>query len=286
MEPTPEGNHQIEEVDLFRLFNPYFLLFFALSCIISSVFVQELIIAAGALHLGLVTGPIVGIVFPVFFLARRFPPGFRRQLRIAKPGLRMTGLVIVTTLVSIVVIDHVSVFTQRFMPVSDAYVSFLEDLQPHDLPTQLLSFLGLCVAVPVAEEIAFRGLIQRVFARNMNGAVAVFLAAVFFAGIHLNPPLLPSLVVFGVLVGAIFAFTENLTDAVTCHATLNFVALLKLNAVDPESMEAGGFYLEQPWLALPAFVITLYLLRVIKKEAARGRPPHRSFDDFESGSAT
>jgi membrane protease YdiL (CAAX protease family) len=279
MHQTPESNHQLENQDVFGIFNQYFLLFFSLSCILSSVFVQQMVVMTGQLHLAMVVGPLVGIVLPVFLLTNRFPPGFRKQMRIGLMNGRRAGLVFLTTLASIIVIDHVSVFTQHFFPVSETYVSFLEDIRPDGVVTFMATFVGLCVVVPFSEEVVFRGMIQRVFARNMSAVIAISLSAIFFGGIHLNPPLLPSLICFGLLVGFLFHVTNNLSYTILSHATLNGIALLKLSAAPGEIDDLSLVYLEQIWTLPVAAAVVFLLLRQLKKEAANLQPPQDVVDD-------
>lgn len=282
MEPLSEGNPQIENRDVFAVFNPYFLLFFSVSCILSSVFVQQVVLMMGQLQLALVAGPLIGIVLPVFLLTYRFPPGFWWQLRIGGVRFRLAFYTVVATLAAIVIIDYVSLFTQQFAPVPETYVDFLMGMKPTGPGTFAITFVGLCVAVPFAEEIVFRGMIQRVMARNMPGALAVILAAIFFGGIHLNPPLLPSLICFGVLAGFIFHVCDNLSYAILAHAVLNGVALVKLTLASANNLDDSPYYLHEPWfLGLALLVLTLLVIR-IKKEAALSRLPLETFEDLEN----
>jgi membrane protease YdiL (CAAX protease family) len=227
----------------------------------------------------MILGPLIGIVLPIFLLTNRFAPGFWKQLRIGTMNRRRTGLAFVATLAAVVVIDHVSVFSQRFYPVSESYVAFLEDMRPDGVMTLLATFVGLCLVVPFAEEIVFRGMIQRVFARNMSPFVAVSLSAIFFGGIHLNPPLLPSLICFGLLVGFLFHVTNNLSYTILSHATLNAVALLKLSLAPGDIDDMSLVYLEQIWTLPVAALLVVVLLRQLKKEAADPQPPLDVFDD-------
>ena len=91
MEETPESNHDLPPRDIFTFFNHYFLLFFGLSCILSSLFFQQLFIVLDQFRLAIALGPALGIVLPIFLLSRRFHDGFRKQFRIATPEGNTVG---------------------------------------------------------------------------------------------------------------------------------------------------------------------------------------------------
>lgn len=281
MEQTPERNRQIQQTDVFDTFNPYFLLFFAASCIMSNVFIQSFMLMGGFIQLSIAVGPLLGILLPMYLLTNRFPPGFVYQLRMHSLTVRQSILTILSTLAGVIVIDYVSLFTQPFLPPSDAYVDFLLEMRPSDTASFMTTFMSLCVIVPLAEEIAFRGVIQRVFARHMNSIVAVTLSAFFFAAMHLNPPLLPGLVIFGLIVGFIFHRTGNLSYAILCHATLNTVALIKLSLVENPEADDMPYYLTQPWMFVVAIVLVVLLLRKLEREADTHRLPPESVEDSE-----
>lgn len=267
MQEGHEGNHEIGKRGIFEALNPYYLLFFAMSCVLASVFLQEIFVALKQFRLGIVVAPVVGILVPVIILTRRFGLGFRHQLYIGRPQLTTTVQVVVATVVMVVVVDHIYIISQRFMPESDAYVEGLKSIRPDSLWTGIVTFVGLCIVVPLAEEIIFRGFIQRVFSRNMNGVIALLVAGVFFGAIHLSPHLLLSMSCFGVFLGFVFYATNNLTYTVLSHAVLNMVAFLQLTLDTSEDFSTAPFYIQDWWYLPIAAVIVLILLREIKRGA-------------------
>lgn len=280
MQEGPESNSDLDARSVFEVFNQYFLLFFAMCCIFSSVFVQEIFIAVEQYRLGITAAPLLGIILPIFLLTRRFQKGFAEQLRIAHPRVTPTLYVTLATIAMVVVVDHVYVISQQFMPEPEAYLEGLKLLKPSGALSTVLTFIGLCVAIPLAEEVVFRGIIQRVFERNMGGVPALLLAGLFFGVVHFNPQLLLSMTCFGIFLGFIFWVTSNLTYTILAHAVLNTIALAQLTFGADDDMTVAPFYLKQWWYLPLAVAFILILMREMKKGAASPTPaPIETHDD-------
>ena len=214
--------------DLFAVVNNYFLLFFCFSCVLSSMFIQQLFITVNQYRMGIGFSAVFGIMLPVFLLTRKFPGGFTAQVRLSKPRLHRLILVIVAALAAVVLVDQIYVINQRFYPVPQEYADQIRELKPDGAFEFVVTLLGLCLIVPVSEEIVFRGMIQRIFSRNMGPVVGVLLAGALFGAVHLNAHLLISITVFGWFLGFLFEATGNLLYPMVAHAIFNGVALAQL----------------------------------------------------------
>ncbi|MCZ6765996.1 MAG: type II CAAX endopeptidase family protein [bacterium] len=265
MDERPESNYDLEEPTLFNTGNPYFLLFFAASCLFSTFFLQQVLVIANQTRLSITLAPTAGILLPIYILTRRFPLGLRDQLRIHKPDMRVLLWVVMASLAIVIVVDYLYIFSQRVLPPPENYLEGLKNIRPTNVWTAVVTFFGLCIVVPVAEEIIIRGIVQRVFARNMGDLLAFLLAGALFGVIHLNPHLLASMVTFGIFLGFIFYATRNLTYAIVAHATLNCVAFVQLSLADEEDMEMAPFYLQEIWYLFAAAALVGILLWQIKK---------------------
>ncbi|MFQ5511250.1 MAG: lysostaphin resistance A-like protein [Candidatus Krumholzibacteriia bacterium] len=265
MEDTPGRNYDLTPPDIFAFFNHYFLLLFGLSCILGSLFVQEVFIMFGQFQIAISVAPALGILLPIYLVTRRFPAGFRRQFRIGRPRPRIALYVTLATLAMVVVVSHLYVTSQRFMPPPEAYNETLKQYRPTSALGAVVTFLGLCVVVPFAEEVVFRGVVQEIFRRNMNSALAVILAGVFFGVMHLNPQLLAGLVCFGIFLGIVFHLTSNLSYAILGHGVLNAVAFLQLTLLPEEALETPPFYMREWWMLPVSVAVTTILLREIKR---------------------
>ncbi len=278
MEQENQGNTSVR-VDVFTMVNNYFLLFFCASCVLSSMYIQQLFLTAGANRIGIGASALVGLLLPAYLLLRRFPRGMRGQLRINRPHIHRLILVMVATAAIVVLVDQIYVVNQRFSPVPEDYAEAIRELKPTNITQFVVTFLGLCLFVPVAEEVIFRGLIQQVFTRNMKPVLAVLLAGATFGAVHLNAHLLISITVFGCFLGYIYYVTGNLTYTIIAHAIFNGVAFAQLAFQSEREASALPVYLTDVRIVVASLVIFIFLLVKIKEGGPETRPPYPTLDE-------
>jgi len=262
--------------DIFAAVNNYFLLFFCGSCVLSSMYIQQLFFILGQYRIGIGVSAIFGILLPVFLLMRKFPTGVRHQIRLARPRTHRLILVIVATAAAVVLIDQIYVFSQRLSPVPADYADAIRDLKPGSPLELAITFAGLCVLVPVAEEVVFRGMIQQIFVRNMGPWIGVALAAGVFGAAHLNAHLLLSITAFGLFLSFVFNATRNLTYTIVAHALFNVTALVQLVLQDDVLAGNLPIYLQDLWIAIVALVIFIFLIAKIREGGPETEPPSES----------
>lgn len=264
--------------DVFTAVNNYFLLFFCASCVLSSMYVQQLFLVAGQNRLGIGVSALVGILLPAFLLLRRFPRGLPGQLRIARPRVHRMILVIVATCAAVVLIDQIYVLNQHFAPVPEDYAEAIRELKPTNVIQFVVTFMGLCLLVPLAEEIIFRGIVQQVFTRNMGGVLAFFLAGATFGAVHLNAHLLISITIFGIFLGYIYYVTGNLAYTIVAHSVFNLIAFAQLAFQSEVEASALPFYVADVRFVVGALVIFIFLLFKTKEGGPETEPPYDSLD--------
>jgi membrane protease YdiL (CAAX protease family) len=240
------------------------------------MFIQQLFMTAGQYRIGIGVSSLMGIVLPVVLLMRKFPGGFPGQIRLSKPRVHRLALVIVAAFAAVVLVDQIYVINQRFSPVPEEYAEQIRELKPGNLWQFVVTLVGLCFLVPFSEEVVFRGMIQRIFSRNMGGIIGVLLAGALFGAVHLNAHLLISITAFGWFLGYLFEATGNLLYPMVAHAVFNGVALAQLTT--DASVENGNLpvYLRDVWIVIVALVLFVFLLRKIKEggsESEKIPPP-------------
>ncbi len=274
MDEKDESNYDLENIDIFTVVNNYFLLFFGLSCVfLYGYYLQGLFNLIGQVRIGISVSAAVGVILPVYLFARRFPPGFRCQLRIQSVKPAQAFYVILATLMIVVPLDFLHVLSQRFFPIPDEYLENLKILKPDGPGTFLLTFLGLCVMIPFAEELVFRGLFQQVFSRNMNRVLAFVLAGLIFGALHMSYHLLISISVFGIFLGFIFYSMNNLTYTILAHSVFNAVSLFQLTTTPIEYTETPPFYIQDSWYLVASIILLAFFLHKIKKGASKKETP-------------
>jgi membrane protease YdiL (CAAX protease family) len=138
-----------------------------------------------------------------------------------------------------------------------------------------VTFAGLCLLVPLGEEIVFRGLMQQVFTRNMNAVVGVLLAGATFGAVHLNAHLLISITAFGWFLGYIYHVTGNLTYTIIAHAIFNIVAFAQLALMSETESSALPVYLSDIRIVVAALVVFIFLLFKAREGGPETEPPYQ-----------
>ena len=92
----------------------------------------------------------------------------------------------------------------------------------------VLVFLIVGIGAPVAEEIYFRGMAQRIFGRRLGPWAAILAAAAFFALTHLQPLQFPALLLFGIILGVMAWRSGRIGPSIWAHVGFNVVAAVGL----------------------------------------------------------
>src|SRR5688572_27523291 len=98
---------------------------------------------------------------------------------------------------------------------------FRELLASHPVPR----FIAIVVIAPVAEEMLFRGLIFREFARRYSVPHAILGSAALFAVFHLNPWQAVVAFPIGVVAAWLVLRTGSIVPGIVLHAALNFTSV-------------------------------------------------------------
>ncbi len=186
---------------------------------------------------GIMLGAIAGVFLPLFMLTRRLGIPFRVQFQIEAVGTIPAFAVIAATLSLIPALEILTGAMSRSFPPEDYYLEFVDKLRGQSWPKFSLVILSIGVAVPFAEELLFRGLLQRVLLRHSSAPIALTVIALLFAAVH---PLyaIPGVFLLALFLGALPYLMGNLSYAILAHATWNIANLLVLKltpgALDPD----------------------------------------------------
>jgi membrane protease YdiL (CAAX protease family) len=253
MEERPESNTDLKSTDVFTAVNNYFLLFLCASCLLGSMYIQQVFVFIGQYRLGIALSALLAIMLPIWVLLRRIGPGFSKQLRLALPRPPRVVYLILATLATVVIVDQIYLINQQFSPVPPEYMESLEDLRPADAWNFALVFVGLCVLVPMAEELLFRGMIQQIFTRNMI-----------------------SISFFGVILSFVYFATGNLVYTIIAHALFNTIALLQLTFSGAADSAELPFYLRDVRVFVISAVMLVFFLYKTKQGGPETEPPYDS----------
>lgn len=127
------------------------------------------------------------------------------------------------------------------IPLADAATQLLRYLLPNftlgvlegigdaarspSVPLVVVLFTGIAVVAPIAEEIFFRGLVQRSLVGRLGPVGGVALASFLFGAFHIDPPQALGAGVLGTILGVVTWRTKSLVPAMVAHAFNNALAL-------------------------------------------------------------
>lgn len=250
---------------IFERLNNYLLLLYVGACLLMYFSLSALLYLSGATALSLSIPGLLSIIFPLFVLSRRFSLRFADEYRIGVPTLETTVLALLISAGMILPIETLSTFIERRWPPDADYINFLIAIKPKGLLSLLAVGAGIVVVTPIAEELLFRGVIQRVFARNMNAPLALGLASLIFALCHFDLSSVPAITILGLLYGYLFLVTGNLFYPIMGHALFNLFSLIRLYNIsesDLQTIDPGYPALWLTALSLVAVIACIHRLHL------------------------
>jgi membrane protease YdiL (CAAX protease family) len=248
---------------LFDRVNNYILLVYAAACLLMDYSLAGLLYFEGMIPLSLSLPGIVAIIIPFFLLSRRSTLGFAREFSLGRITPATTGLVLLVSAAAILPVEAFSAIFERMWAPDADYTSFILSIKPKGPVSFFYIAIGIVLVAAVAEELLFRGFIQRIFQRNMNGPLAVVLAGILFSLCHFNPPVIAGVAALGILYGFMFYRTGVLWYSIIGHGIYNLVILLRLEAAtEEEIVSAKVIFPDLGWtlVSLGVLVISLWLL--------------------------
>ena len=98
----------------------------------------------------------------------------------------------------------------------------------------LLEVTALCIVIPMAEEILYRGIVYQRAADWLGVRTAMVISAVIFGAVHMNLVQFIYASIFGLLLAYFTEVTGNLTGAAAAHMAANLTSVLRAgtNAFD------------------------------------------------------
>ncbi|WP_037320045.1 CPBP family intramembrane glutamic endopeptidase [Salegentibacter sp. Hel_I_6] len=146
-------------------------------------------------------------------------------------------------------------------------------------PLEILLSIGVFMAVSIAEELLFRGYIQRNLMYSFNNYIALIASSLIFAAAHgFNPNLswiaLAGLFGAGILLGLSYIYTKNLWFPISLHFSWNlfqayfgfnvsgqeFYSIIEFNIVEENILNGGKFGFEASIFSLILQIILIFLI--------------------------
>jgi membrane protease YdiL (CAAX protease family) len=211
-------------------------------------------------YLGIFTGALVGLCLPLLVISQRLGIPFDLQFLLAWPRpLPLLGVAAAT----LSLVPTLEILTQgagRLFPPSQDVLVFLERLRPRGPVEYAAAGLALAAAVPLGEELLFRGLFLRILLRQSRPVTAIVLCGFLFGALH---PLysIPGVALLGIYFGALTVLMGNLAYAIAAHAIWNLanLAFLSEGPVDVQGVTQTPFSDHALlWLALSLTLFAVF----------------------------
>jgi len=226
---------------LFARLGPWVLLAVTGLCFVLYQLIQWPFYARGPWWIGVGTSLAagLGVVLPLFTLVRRLGIPFRAQFQLERPALVPSLAVAAATLSLVPPLGILTAAMARHFPPEAAYLKWVATLRPESPLAWLAVALALVAAGPLAEELIFRGLLQRLLLRFLprplwvarlglgRGSQAVLISSLLFGAVH-PPHSIPGAALLGVFFGALALLLGNLTYPLIAHAIWNLANLIML----------------------------------------------------------
>lgn len=228
------------------------------------------------------------MIWPVWILASRQSPDPGGFLRLGSVPLRFHIAALVGTLA-------LSQILQSYLLVQELYLvppEFTETYRLLDREAEnfyvrlllwndwfglMLSLMAGALMPAVAEELLFRGLVQRSFEQWLRPAFAILLSAFLFAALHLRPVTFIPLLFLGLFLGYLVRRTGSVQPAILGHLIFNASAILALYEPVAESAGRGeaihtvnDLVAMLPVTALAILIFILSLWRINSAEPVEG----------------
>jgi uncharacterized protein len=180
-------------------------------------------------------GQVLFILLPTLLLTKLRGHAPVRYLRLNVPEYRE----IILTVIAVFALQQILqgyMALQDLIPLPPRVQEFLSQfkklfeetyrlLVASHSPGEFLFVVLVVAFVPAfAEELLFRGLVQRSFEEGTDGLRAAMVAGIIFGAYHMNPFSFIPLIVLGVYFGFIVYRSQNISVAISAHFFNNFVA--------------------------------------------------------------
>lgn len=231
----------------------------------------------GGLFLPVLGGAVLGVLAPLALLSRWAGFSLRRDFDLAPPPLLTLVLSCLMALAALAPTSLLAEFSLRLHPVDPQWARILTENLPHNPWGLAVAGLAAVVAAPLAEELIFRGLVQRLAARTWGPWPAVVLSALVFGLVHGEPWYLFGLCAVGLVLGFLYQTTGSLLVCWAAHAIHNGVSLVMMyqgegDFVTPTDLQPGDWALAGGSAAV-LLVLGGILVRLRRRATRDGTPP-------------
>ncbi len=223
----------------------------------------------GGLLLPPLAGALLGVLLPLAMLQRQGQLVPATDLGAGRPAPATLAVAGVFALAGLAPSSLLAEFSLRLHPVDPQWAALYNEQLPLGLRDTLVAVVSVVVVAPLAEEIVFRALLQRLAAGLWGRVPGLIVGALVFGIVHGEPWYIFGLIGVGLVLGVIWDATGSLAACWLAHALHNAVSLAALQRGPGISLEPA-VYGTGDWLLVGGSCLVLAAAGGI---LLRSRPP-------------
>ncbi|HPG84882.1 MAG TPA: type II CAAX endopeptidase family protein [bacterium] len=233
------------------------IMLWTLAMFLFSIFFGAVMVFLAGPKAGLLAETLFIIPALLFVYRRRMP--FARTFRFNPVSPQILFYTLLLALPVMILGDELDRLIAIFFPLP-SWFDVGDLMSIHSLSDGFLIIGNGVIVAAIAEEMLFRGLIQRSLERMHDIATAIALSAIIFAMFHFNIWWMIQITLLGLVLGYIAWRSDSIWPAILIHGFNNLLSILAANAAEEKlAWYTSGEHVHWIWLAasllllIPAF---------------------------------
>lgn len=137
----------------------------------------------------------------------------------ANPAEFWQRLNVIVVILGIIALGIIIEQSSAWIPVSDSYVQMMKEA----MSKNPISMVSVVIAAPILEEVLCRGVVLNGLLKNYKPFHAIFLSALFFGFMHLNPWQGIPTFLAGLFLGWLYYHYNSVVPGIIAHAVNNAI---------------------------------------------------------------
>lgn len=184
----------------------------------------------------------LALLVPAYFYMRRRRLDYRVIFRLRPVGGRIIGVSVILGFALTVLALEIDRLVSLLLPFPEQWEAILQrTLRANGAGEWIMMILSAVVFAGVFEEMLFRGFVQNAFEQRHQPALAIFITAILFGAVHLNPWWFLQFIFISFILGVLAWKSDSIIPGAIVHAQNNLTALLLNNLTEETSNPLLGW---------------------------------------------
>lgn len=208
---------------------------------------------------------ILSVLLIMSFVKNRYEFFSWKVFIIEKDYFKILLPIMIFLIGSKLVLNQINSLIDIFIPMSEGVLQVVEGVYGNK-PSIVGLMILFAVVGPICEEIFYRGIILSGLLKRYPEKKSIFLSALIFAIIHMNPWQFPTALIMGLFFGWVFTRTRSIILCIVAHIFYNMIPFIKgyigLEAYSYNNIIRIGIVI----IGLILMIISVYsMIRILKK---------------------